>query len=121
MRKKQAAPGCGMDHDNNFDNDIEDKIKISILISSVYYFLDYVFIMSEGDGFWLVVIHNKQCLTYKKYKTIKGARIAFTRYYNSKVWKAGIKPNWSVFYCPTVDWLEERREIISKHGEYLNN
>lgn len=95
----------------------EQGTKISILISSVYYFLDFVFIMAERNCFRLVVIHNRQLLTYKKYETVKGAKIGFSRLYSYKVWKGGIKPNWSVFYNPTTEWLDERREIITKYTQ----
>ena len=94
-----------------------DSTKISILISSVYYFLDFVFIMAERDCFRLVVIHNRRLLTYKKYKTVKSAKIGFSRLYSHKAWKEGLKPNWSVFYNPTTEWLDERREIIKKYTQ----
>lgn len=93
---------------------IDLDTKISILISSIYYFLDFVFIISEENCFRLVVMHNKQLITNRTYKTVKAAKIAFSRLYGSKAWKEGLKPNWSVFYHPAVEWLNERKEIINK-------
>jgi len=93
---------------------VDGETKISILISSIYYFLDFVYIMAEGGCFRLVVMHNKQLLTYRTYKTLKAARAAFTRFYGAKAWKEGLKPNWSVFYQPAAKWLNERKEVIDK-------
>ncbi|MCU0288486.1 MAG: hypothetical protein MUF15_19085 [Acidobacteria bacterium] len=93
---------------------IDEDAKISILISSIYYFLDFVFIIWEVEGFRLVVMHNKQLITYRVYKTVKAAKIAFSRIYGSKAWRKGIKPSWSVFYHPGMEWLNERKAIIKK-------
>ncbi|MCP5106159.1 MAG: hypothetical protein GY950_22425 [bacterium] len=92
-----------------------EDLKISILISSIYFFLDFVFILSDGECLRLVVIHNKELLTFKKYKTVKGAKIGFYRQYRHKAWKGAIKPNWSVFYRPAAEWLRERWEVIGKY------
>jgi hypothetical protein len=93
---------------------VAGETKISILISSIYYFLDFVFIITEGGCFRLVVIHNKKLLTNRAYKSVKAARAAFTRLYDEKAWKEDIKPNWSVFYRPDAKWLNERREVMNK-------
>lgn len=92
----------------------DEEIKISILVSSVYYFLEFVFIIAEGGCFRLVVMHNNKLLTYKAFKSVKAARAGFTRLYGSKVWKEGLKPNWSLFYHPAAKWLDERRKVIDK-------
>lgn len=103
-----------MEHKPESSQTVDIEVKISILISSIYYFLDFVFIISEGGCFRLVVMHNKQLITYRTYKSVKAAKIAFSRLFAAKAWKEGIKPNWSVFYHPAVEWLKERREIINK-------
>ncbi len=101
-------------HRSESPQSVDVESKISILISSIYYFLDFVFIIAEGGGFRLVVMHNKKLLTYRTYKTVKAARIAFFKLYGAKAWKEGLKPYWSVFYHPAAKWLAERREIIDK-------
>lgn len=93
---------------------VDLEAKISMLVSSIYYFLDFVYIIAEGGRFRLVVMHNKQLLTYRTYRTLRGARAAFSRLYGAKAWKEGLKPNWSVFYHPAAKWLAERRQVIDK-------
>ncbi len=92
------------------------EVQISILTTSIYYFLDFAFIISDGKRYRLVVIHNSQVLTDSTYKTVKGAKIAFSRIYNYKAWNERIKPNWSDFYNPTVEWLNERWKTIHTPG-----
>ena len=95
-------------------SDIKEKIKISTLVTSIYYSLDFVFIIFDGSNFHLVVIHKDQLLTYSTYDSVKGAKIAFSRLYSYKVWNDGIKPDWSSFYNPTPDWLNEQWKILKK-------
>lgn len=90
-------------------------MQISILVTSIYYFLDFAFIISDENNFRLVVIHNGQLLTDKTYKTVKGAKIAFFRIYGYKVWSEKIKPNWSDFYNPTAEWLNDQLKTIRQH------
>ncbi|MDQ1350150.1 MAG: hypothetical protein QG657_451 [Acidobacteriota bacterium] len=93
---------------------VDIETKISMLVSSIYYFLDFVYIIAEGERFRLVVMHNKKLLTYRTYKTLSAARGAFSRLYGAKAWKEGLKPNWSVFYHPAAKWLNERKKVIDK-------
>jgi len=92
-------------------------VQISILVTSIYYFLDFAFIISDENNFRLVVIHNGQLLTDKTYKTVKGAKIAFSRIYGYKVWSEKIKPNWSDFYNPTAEWLNDRLKTIRQYPQ----
>lgn len=93
------------------------EVQISILTTSIYYFLDFAFIISDGNCYRLVVIHNSQLLTDNTYKTLKGAKIAFSRIYGYKVWHERIKPNWSDFYNPTNEWLDERWKVIRQYPQ----
>jgi hypothetical protein len=117
--KNQVPKGGKMEkhkkgQQSQFSEIIDVDKEISILISSIYYFLDFVYIVAEEGCFRLVVMHNKKLLTYKTYKSVKDARIAFSKLYGAKIWKAGLKPNWSIFYHPAAKWLDERREVIKK-------
>jgi len=82
--------------------------KISILINSVYYFIECVYILILHDRCRLIVLHRGRVLTDRTYKTVRGARIAFSKLYKHKGWKDGIKAQWSHLYDPEVKWLEER-------------
>ncbi|MCP5104732.1 MAG: hypothetical protein GY950_15210, partial [bacterium] len=59
----------------------EDPVKISLLINSIYYFIESVFIMELREGYRLLVLHRGRVLADEIYKTVKGARIAFVKMY----------------------------------------
>ena len=86
---------------------------LMILINSVYYFLECVYIMKQKDHYQLVVIHNSRVLTYRDYKTPKGAKIAFQKLYREKAWKEGVKADWTHPYKVDHHWLKEKDDIIS--------
>ena len=88
----------------------ETPIKISRLINSIYYFIECVFIAVEEEGYRLVVIHQGNLLTDQTYKTAKGAKIAFLKFWSYRVWQEGVKPKWSHFYPPDPKWLEKKTQ-----------
>ena len=95
----------------NFNSEDREKTgttTISLLINSVYYFIECVFILSLCDGYRLVALHNGRVLTDASYESLKGARIAFTKLYSDKAWRRGTKAQWSHFYDPDLRWLEEK-------------
>ncbi len=89
-----------------------EQTKMSRLINSIYYFIEYVFIMTENEGYRLVAIHQGKLLTDETYKTAKGAKIAFLKFWKYRAWQQGVRPTWSHFYPPDSKWLKEKKEII---------
>lgn len=100
---KQAKPGLSVAQQQR-----EEPIKVSMLINSIFYFLESVFIMTVEDGFRLVVIHHGYLLTDETYKTPKGAKIAFLKFWSYKAWEENVKPQWSHFYPPETKWLDKK-------------
>jgi hypothetical protein len=90
----------------------KNPIKISMLINSVYYFIECVFILDIHDHYRLVALHSGKVLIDASYKTLRGARIAFSKLYGDKAWKEEIKAQWSHFYDPDARWLEEKTKDI---------
>jgi hypothetical protein len=86
----------------------EETVRISLLINSVYYFIESVFIAETSAGYRLSVTHHGAVLTDEIYKTLKGARIGFTKRYGHKAWEEGVKPHWTPFYPPEKKWLKEK-------------
>jgi len=86
----------------------ETPIRISLLINSIYYFIESVFIMAVKEGYRLVVIHQGRLLTDEMYKTAGGARVAFIKRYGNKAWRDGVKAEWSRFYPPESNWLGDK-------------
>ena len=54
-------------------------------------------ILSYGDRYRLLVIHEHRLLADRYYTTLKGARIGFLRLFGHKAWKKHDEPEWSSF------------------------
>lgn len=91
---------------------VEDRGNISFLINAIFWFTDCVFIMEMEDGYRLISIHQGRLLVNKRYKQARNAKIAFTRFFNNKIWERGIKPMWSPFYPPAPGWLKRKFENL---------
>ena len=85
---------------------------LMVLINSVYYFLECVYILEKKDYYQLVVIHNGRVLTNQDYKTRKGAKIAFQKLYRDKAWKQGVKAEWTHPYQVDHLWLKEKDDLL---------
>jgi hypothetical protein len=86
----------------------KEHIEMSILHNSVYYFLEHVFILCQGDSYRLMVLHHNRLLLDRNYRSLRGARIAFQKLFRHKAWKEDVKSIWSHCYPPDDDWLEEK-------------
>ncbi len=89
-----------------------NSIKISSLVNSVYYFLNWVYIVENQSEYRLIVAHKKEILYNNSYKTLKGARIAFSRLFKNRRWKGEFKTEWSFFYEPESKWLIRHSSLI---------
>ena len=81
---------------------------ISILINSIYYFIDCVFILRSQNKYRLVVLQHSRVLLDQDYHSERGCRIAFARLFKEKAWDETIKAEWSHFYDPDKEWLQEK-------------
>jgi hypothetical protein len=88
-------------------------VNLCILINSIYYFLEYVFIIMKGNSYQLIVMHRGRTLVNKTYRSSKSAKIAFSKMYGHKAWEKGIKPDWSHFYNPDHKWFHERTKKVA--------
>ena len=81
---------------------------ITILVTAVFYFLENVFITIADGDYRLLVIRDSQVLWYKNYKSIKGAKIAFSKRFGHMAYKPSIRKVWSHPYPPDGDWLMKK-------------
>jgi hypothetical protein len=81
---------------------------ISILINSIHYFIECVYILRSKNKYRLVVLQHSRVLLDKEYPTANGGRIAFARLFKYKAWDETIKAKWSHFYDPEKEWLDEK-------------
>ena len=89
-----------------------DKLKsVSHLLNSFKYFLQHVLILCYGDYFRLLVIHECKLLSDRCYKSFKGAKIAFLKLFSDKAWKPDVIPEWSVFYNPGIESINQVGKI----------
>lgn len=91
-------------------NQNEEKTYICILINAVYFFLESVFIVLEGNQYRLVVIHNRKLIVDERYDSMRGAKIAFYRMYKEKTCAKGMRNEWSANYEPDKRWLSKKLE-----------
>jgi hypothetical protein len=89
------------------------KTSISLLINSIYYFLNCVFIMEQTEieksyRFRLIVIHNNRLIYDDYFKSIKGAKIAFQKRFCDRAWRENVKAEWRHVDDPDQPWLDEK-------------
>jgi hypothetical protein len=106
MRKFNPSPGPVIDPATKND------VTISMLINSIYYFIECVFILRSKNKYRLVALQHSRVLMDKEYPTENGCRIAFARFFKNKAWDETIKPEWSHFYDPDKDWFEEKQRRL---------
>ena len=87
---------------------INDETTISMLINSIYYFIECVFIQRAQNKYRLVVLQHSRVLLDQCYPSEKGCHIAFGRIFKDKAWDETIKAEWSHFYDPDKKWLQEK-------------
>ena len=91
-----------------------DKVKISRLINSIFYFIEIVFILKKDDKFRLIALHDRKVLTDRSYGTFIGAKIAFSKFFRDKAWKEDVTAEWTDFYPPDRSWLDGNMKIVGK-------
>jgi hypothetical protein len=87
---------------------IKVEQKIIRLINSMHYLLEYVFILFEEENYQLVVIRCGEIITDEHYDTVKGAKIAFLKFFSYMAVNEKIRAKWSPIYTPDNEWLEKR-------------
>jgi hypothetical protein len=101
-----------------FASDREEVFKISLLTNTIDYFLGSVFIIKSGSCYRLVVMHNGRVLVDEKYRTARGGKIAFYRFYRDRAWKLGVRPRWSPFFNPDVEFIDgSGRRVMQQKKE----
>lgn len=86
------------------------KRYVVILTNSPIYFLDYVFIAFEENGYRLVASQRDVLVHNRSYKTLKGAKIAFVKTFQYLAYFPELHPDWSHPYQPDKMWLDSRLE-----------
>lgn len=109
-KSKNDRQDLAMPISETFETEKEDSpIKIALLINSSYFFVELAFIVDdEQDGFRLVASTHGNVLMDERYESVKGAKIAFLKFFDYRACREGIRSYWSDFYSPEPGWLEAR-------------
>jgi hypothetical protein len=86
---------------------LEEPGKICVLTNSAFYFINWVFIVRRNVSYRLVVNHNGNLLMDKDYRTLRGAKIAFSKLFKHRNWEKNVKAEWSRFFEPESQWLKK--------------
>ncbi len=87
---------------------IEVEKKIISLANSIHYFLRCAFIVFEEESYRLVVYRRGEIMTNENYKTVKGAKIAFLKFFSFMAHNEKVRAIWTTPYIPYKKWLEQR-------------
>ena len=93
------------------------KLFISRLLNSVFYSIGTCFIVkltTTDEAYRLLAIHGKQVLADRNYPTLRGARISFSKQFKSLAWRDDVVSEWSHFYPPDREWIENMLSIAKK-------
>lgn len=88
---------------------------VSKLMNSHYYCLELVFIIKESEGYRLVVSHRDKLRWNNFYKTLRGAKIAFSHLFGRYRWSNSVDMEWSPFYRPELNWMNDllnKRQLL---------
>ena len=95
---------------------ISEKFKIQRLKNSIHYGLEVAFILLADKTHRLIAINKGRMLIDGHYPTLRGAKIAFSKYTQEGKMtdSANIMPNWSHTYPVEVKWITPYLEICKK-------
>lgn len=95
---------------------LKNETKISRLLNSIYYFLECVFIIISKNDYRLVILHHDQVIMDVHYNSLRGAKIAFAKYFGERAWAEDVQSQWSHTYHPVQDWINEKLEILENYS-----
>jgi len=93
------------------------ETEISMLLNAIHYFLDCVFIVHAHRQYRLLVFMSDNILLDQQYTSLKGAKIAFQKFYGHQACIEGINARWDE-YIPESWWIKKKMEILDRK-EYI--
>ena len=106
--KKQEPPRQGQK--------LKNETKITRLQNYIYYFQDCVFIIISEKDYRLVILHHDQVIMDVHYNSLRGAKIAFAKFFGERAWAEDVQSQWSDAYQPDNDWISEKLEILENYS-----
>jgi hypothetical protein len=92
---------------------ITEEYKIQRLVNSILFGQEVVFILFTDQGHRLVAINGGQVTVEDHYPTLRGAKIAFSRYFSKARMtdEVSIKVNWTHTYPADPNWIKPYLDI----------
>lgn len=87
------------------------EAEISMLLNAIHFFLDCVFIIHSHRQYRLLVFMSDNILLDQQYTSLKGAKIAFQKFYGHQTCLEGIKARWDE-YIPESWWIKKKMQIL---------
>ena len=91
-----------------------EGLTISRLLNSIQFYLECAIIAIGEKGYRLIILHSDHVLMDTHYNTLRGAKIAFTKYFGGRAWQEDIKPNWSHAYQPDSAWMTQYDQVVKR-------
>ncbi len=92
----------------------DSGLTICRLLNSIQFYLECAIIVVGEKGYRLIILHGESVLMDTHYNTLRGAKIAFTKYFGGRAWQDDIKPNWSHAYQPDSTWIAQYDQVVKR-------
>ncbi len=94
------------------DREELEILTISRLINSIFYFIDFVYIIKLTNKYRLVALHKQRVLCDCYFLSFEECKIAFDKLFKEKTWEERVKADWSHFYSPDQNWLAKNQSYL---------
>ena len=104
----------------NFFPQESDK-QINTLANAFLYNVELVYIILEEDHYRLTVFHNGQVLVDRQYPELRLAKRSFGNMFRKDKYALNIRQNWTGFYHPDKDWMDEKLMLLENNMNRQGN
>ncbi len=94
-----------------------EKTTISRLINSIFYFIDFVYIIKLTNKYRLVALHKQRVLCDCYFLSFEECQIAFDKLFKDKTWSEEVKANWTPYYTPDQNWLAKNQSYLESENK----
>ena len=91
-----------------------EKCKIQRLENSIYYGIETVIILFGEKSYRLIGVKLNRVIIDHEYRTLRGAKIAFSRYYQERAYHEDVLATWSHTYPVDWRWLEPKLDLCNR-------
>ena len=98
-----------------------NDFQVILLNNQVHYFIETVFIICEKQLYRLIAVHHDRLLFDRTYPSLRGAKIAFHKFFKVRAYREKVKAYWSPAYKPDLQWWAQKTQNLgNKQHENAN-